>query len=146
MYPDPDRFIPERFEGDAGKKVLDPTNYAFGFGRRSVPFLCIFRIETKITSPLRRICAGQNFADAVLYIGIVSILAALDISKHRDENGNEVDPEVSYSAAMIKYAQLQKKPLLEDFIDLRCCCSQVNPFKCTIKPRSDLAIALMQEE
>lgn len=34
MYPEPEQFIPERFEGEAGKKVLDPTNYAFGFGRR----------------------------------------------------------------------------------------------------------------
>ncbi|KDQ06236.1 hypothetical protein BOTBODRAFT_141195 [Botryobasidium botryosum FD-172 SS1] len=104
MYPEPEQFIPERFEGEAGKKVLDPTNYAFGFGRR--------------------ICAGQNFADAVLYISIVSILAAINISKHRDESGNEVEPEVSYSAGMI---------------------NQVNPFKCSIKPRSDAARVLMQE-
>jgi len=105
MYKDPEQSIPERFEGDAGKEVLDPTSYAFGFGRR--------------------ICAGQNFADAVLYIGIVSILATLNISKHRDGDGNEVEPEVAYTAAII---------------------NQVKPFKCTINPRLDVAVALMQEE
>lgn len=34
MYSDPEHFSPERFEGDAGKKLVDPHSYAFGFGRR----------------------------------------------------------------------------------------------------------------
>lgn len=50
-----------------------------------------------------RSCAGQNFADAIIYIGIVSILATFDISKPRDENGVEVEPEITFAAALIRY-------------------------------------------
>ena len=38
-YPDPDRFIPERFltaEGEINPEVQDPTVACFGFGRRFV--------------------------------------------------------------------------------------------------------------
>lgn len=108
MYKDAEHFIPERFEGEAGKKLLDPTNYAFGFGRRyritahspSIPALASLS-----TPSLRayRSCAGQNFADAIIYIGIVSILATFDISKPRDESGREVEPEITFAAALIRY-------------------------------------------
>jgi len=101
-YKDPTRFWPERFE-DPEKAELDPYKYAFGFGRRA--------------------CPGVNFADAMMYIAIVSILATFDISKPRDENGNEVNIQYSLSTGGI-------------------CCPE--PFKCTIRSRSKNAAALIR--
>lgn len=37
VFPDPHRFYPERFEGKVDPeqaKLLDPSTYIFGFGRR----------------------------------------------------------------------------------------------------------------
>ena len=39
-YPDPERFIPERFLGSSGQLDLstgDPEDFVFGFGRRVCP-------------------------------------------------------------------------------------------------------------
>ena len=38
MYPDPDKFIPERYlkDGKANPAVRDPASVIFGYGRRSV--------------------------------------------------------------------------------------------------------------
>lgn len=33
-YKDADSFRPERYEGEEGKKTLDPRLFVFGFGRR----------------------------------------------------------------------------------------------------------------
>jgi len=105
MYKDPERFWPERFEGEAGKKIVDPHSFVFGFGRR--------------------VCTGSHFADANIFIVAASILAAFNISKPLDENGNEVDPVVSFSTGMVTHA---------------------DPFECTIKPRSAAAVSLIQAE
>lgn len=37
VYPDPDRFLPERYlASDGNETQKDPREYAFGFGRRFV--------------------------------------------------------------------------------------------------------------
>jgi len=102
VYQNPKRFWPERFE-DPETAELDPYKYAFGFGRRS--------------------CAGINFADALLYIAVVSILAAFNIRKPRGEDGEEVEPKVMLTGGII--------------------CRPEN-LECTIRPRSDAAIALLR--
>jgi len=81
IYPDPERFWPERYEGEAGKDVLDPTLYAYGFRRR--------------------ICPGEYYADSMLFITMSSILATYDIAKPRDKNGQEVDPDLSFHSGLL---------------------------------------------
>ncbi|KDQ14640.1 hypothetical protein BOTBODRAFT_159082 [Botryobasidium botryosum FD-172 SS1] len=105
MYPDPERFWPERFEGrDKDKDIVDPHLYAFGFGRR--------------------ICPGMHFARATIYITIVSLLAAFDITKDVDEQGREITPDGS---------------------DDGCFINHVNPFRCRITPRSSHAVELIKK-
>ncbi|KDQ16084.1 hypothetical protein BOTBODRAFT_157338 [Botryobasidium botryosum FD-172 SS1] len=81
-YKDPKQFRPERFENPATAE-LDPYKYTFGWGRR--------------------VCAGMNFADAALYVAIVSVLAVFDIGKPLDEHGNEVEPEVTFGSGVVRY-------------------------------------------
>lgn len=50
---------------------------------------------------VRRICPGLHYADSMLYIVIVSLLATFDISKPRDESGKEVELDVSYSMGLL---------------------------------------------
>ncbi|KDQ17553.1 hypothetical protein BOTBODRAFT_155572 [Botryobasidium botryosum FD-172 SS1] len=101
VYPDPQRFSPERFEGEKNN-TLDPFSYTFGLGRR--------------------ICAGMHFANATLYLNIVSVLATFNISKALDEHGREIEPDLTDEGGIINH------PL---------------PFKCRITPRSTAAANLI---
>ncbi|KAJ1301077.1 hypothetical protein OPQ81_003495 [Rhizoctonia solani] len=103
IYPDPENFIPERFDSkQTGCKPLDPRDIVFGVGRR--------------------ICPGQFVADTSIFLVMANMLATMDIAKARDENGNEIEPEVLRGPALV---------------------CQLRPFKCSIKPRSSHAIELI---
>ncbi|KAK1227831.1 hypothetical protein PQX77_009144 [Marasmius sp. AFHP31] len=65
----------------------------------------------------RRICPGRHLAMSMIYISAASILATFDISKMVDENGLEIEPRVEYTST------ITNNPL---------------PFKCNIKPRSEM--------
>ncbi|KAK2042897.1 cytochrome P450 [Colletotrichum somersetense] len=91
-YPDPMEFKPERFLGS--EPQTDPARYVFGFGRR--------------------ICPGRYLADNSIYLNIVQLLAAYNISKPvRD--GLVVEPEVKFLPGSV---------------------SRPVPFDASIKPRS----------
>ncbi|KAF9010716.1 cytochrome P450 [Cyathus striatus] len=93
-YPDPFRFKPERFfAGTATPR--DPRTIAFGFGRR--------------------ICPGQHIAESSIFIQIVAILAAYDISKVIDSAGIEIEPEAEFTTGLVRH---------------------IKPFSCRIIPRS----------
>ncbi|KIJ60832.1 hypothetical protein HYDPIDRAFT_97943 [Hydnomerulius pinastri MD-312] len=70
-YPDPHKFNPSRFLTPEGKLNDDDMYIIFGFGRR--------------------ICPGRHLAVASLWAAIVSILAAFDIRKAKDEKGNDIE-------------------------------------------------------
>ncbi|KAJ7183014.1 hypothetical protein C8R43DRAFT_1083755 [Mycena crocata] len=65
-------------------------------------------------SIIYKLCPGRHMAISSLWISVASILATLDITKARDEQGHEVEPS---------------SPL---------------PFECTIKPRSQEAADLIR--
>ncbi|KAJ6568897.1 cytochrome P450 [Mycena capillaripes] len=71
----------------------------------------------------RRRCAGRHMALSSIWITVVSILATFDITKAVDEHGNVVEPSYEYLSGIIS------TPL---------------PFKCTITPRSQEAVALIR--
>ncbi|KAL0066309.1 hypothetical protein AAF712_006740 [Marasmius tenuissimus] len=77
MYPDPYAFKPERWikDGKINPAIRDITS-GFGFGRR--------------------ICPGRYLAMSTMYITAASILAAFEISKEVDENGEVIEPKVEF--------------------------------------------------
>jgi Cytochrome P450 len=71
LYPDPEEFKPERFLNEDGSVRDDPAlTSAFGIGKR--------------------ICPGRHFVDATLFIVASSVLSAFDVTKAKDENGDEI--------------------------------------------------------
>ncbi|KAL8748488.1 MAG: hypothetical protein Q9184_007266 [Pyrenodesmia sp. 2 TL-2023] len=78
-YPDPHTFKPERYMAPLNEP--DPSDIAFGYGRRS--------------------CAGRFFADASVYITVVQMLAVFQIRKAEDEDGNEVPVQLEAVAGMV---------------------------------------------
>ncbi|KAI8992762.1 cytochrome P450 [Trametes punicea] len=102
-YPEPEEFRPERYLTPDGQKrddVLRPSSFVFGYGRR--------------------ICPGQAFADASIYLAVANIIALFDIRKVVDEAGYEITPPAEFISGFT---------------------SQPAPFVCQIRPRSEKTIA-----
>ncbi|KAF8953240.1 cytochrome P450 [Flammula alnicola] len=88
LYPAPEEFRPERFDDPS---VPDPHLFAFGFGKR--------------------VCAGKDYAEKMLWLGICSVLSNFVIRKARDNQGREITPAVDYTPGLICYP----KPFLCEF-------------------------------
>ncbi|RPD62615.1 cytochrome P450 [Lentinus tigrinus ALCF2SS1-7] len=103
-YPEPEKFIPERYlkDGKINPAVRDPASVIFGYGRR--------------------ICPGRHFADASLFTYIASILHTLDISPPVDDDGLPIHIVPQTTTALT---------------------SRIEDCRCTIKPRSFSAEALI---
>jgi len=78
-YSDPHTFKPERYLAPLNEP--DPSDIAFGYGRRS--------------------CSGRFFADASVYITIAQMLAVFQIRKAIDAFGNELPVEFEPVAGMV---------------------------------------------
>lgn len=78
-YSDPNSFKPERYLAPLNEP--DPSEIAFGYGRRS--------------------CAGRFFADASVYITVAQMLAVFSISKAKDVHGNTIPVRPEAVAGMV---------------------------------------------
>ena len=75
-YPEPDKFKPERFLDEDGTVRDDPMlSLVFGAGKR--------------------ICPGRHLVEATLFIVASSILSVFNVTKAKDENGNEIPVKVA---------------------------------------------------
>ncbi|KAJ6525316.1 cytochrome P450 [Mycena vulgaris] len=83
VYPDPEKFQPERFLNANGQFNADDNVLAFGFGRRA--------------------CVGRHAADATVWATIVSVLSVFDISKAKDAAGNAVEIHPVYSDGLVSH-------------------------------------------
>ncbi|KAI0373553.1 CyP450 monooxygenase [Pilatotrama ljubarskyi] len=86
-YSDPETFMPERFlkDGKLNPDVLDPTEIAFGYGRR--------------------ICPGRYFAEASLSIIISTVLHTVSINAPLDASGVPVKLEGKMTPGVISYPE-----------------------------------------
>lgn len=73
---DPERFLPPRNEPD-------PTNHAFGYGRR--------------------ICPGRFVAADSMFITIARMLAVFDITRAVDHKGVEIEPKIELSLGPLSH-------------------------------------------
>ncbi|KAF9076847.1 cytochrome P450 [Rhodocollybia butyracea] len=84
LYPEPDKFMPERFLEGHGPFTNINDIYAYGFGRR--------------------VCVGRYVADTTVWLTIVSILATLDLRKAKDDRGHEIDIPEEYTQHFFRYS------------------------------------------
>ncbi|KAG2035024.1 cytochrome P450 [Suillus americanus] len=84
-YPNPDVFRPERFFTANGQLNDDTVDFIFGFGRR--------------------VCVGRYFANASLWISMVSLLATFRFMRPLDNEGKEVDPVFRWSTGLSSHPE-----------------------------------------
>ncbi|EPT04818.1 hypothetical protein FOMPIDRAFT_1112479 [Fomitopsis schrenkii] len=107
LYPDPEAFHPERFLVPADEltaKRRDPRNYVFGFGRRR--------------------CPGLHLIEQSLWIVMACMVATLDISKAIDDNGDVIEPKISFDNSVFRTP---------------------SPFKCDLRPRSEQSLKIIRQ-
>ncbi|KAF7365147.1 O-methylsterigmatocystin oxidoreductase [Mycena venus] len=85
IYPEPERFNPDRFFTADGKLNDDDTVLAFGFGQR--------------------ICLGRHYAEATVWGTIVTVLSTFSIAKAKDANGNEIDIDPKYTDGLASHPE-----------------------------------------
>ncbi|KAJ7684107.1 cytochrome P450 [Mycena polygramma] len=107
-------------------EIVYPDPYAFKPER----FLLDGRLNPAVQKPDaafgfgRRFCPGRHMANASLWIAVASILSTFDITKAVDEHGEVIEPTNKFDSGIIN------SPL---------------PFKCSIKPRSQAAVGLLND-
>ncbi|KAG0698690.1 cytochrome P450 [Suillus ampliporus] len=92
-YPEASRFMPERFMDVNGALTNDdPADYLFGFGRRG--------------------CPGRYTADTTVWSAIVTMLATLDISSAKDDQGKVINFTPEFTTGLSQYiVSLYHSPL-----------------------------------
>ncbi|KIJ57777.1 hypothetical protein HYDPIDRAFT_103858, partial [Hydnomerulius pinastri MD-312] len=121
-YPDPMRFMPERYIGADGQLTDDLAQHQFGFGRR--------------------ICVGKYLAEASVWIAMVSILAVFNIGKAKDKQGRDIDVIPEYKSGILwsEYLALGAHHHTDVHHD-----SHPKPYSFSITPRSPRAAGLAQD-
>lgn len=55
---------------------------------------------------MRRICPGKDLADSSIFNSIAMSLAVLSITKAKDANGVDIEPEMKYSTGLVRSVDL----------------------------------------
>ncbi|KAF8157199.1 cytochrome P450 [Crassisporium funariophilum] len=115
---------------NAWAMLHDETVYADPFTFNPERFLKDGKIDKSVRDPAhacwgfgRRICPGRYMAFSAVWIAIATMLTVYDIKKAVDENGNVIEPTHEYISALVVVPK---------------------PYKCSIKPRSKEAEALIR--
>ena len=82
VYPEPEKFAPERFWGKMESEAAHQVDAAFGFGRR--------------------VCPGQAFAESNIFLIMSNVIATMDLVKAVDGAGVPITPPVEYTKSFIR--------------------------------------------
>ncbi|KAF9649726.1 cytochrome P450 [Thelephora ganbajun] len=100
LYPEPEKFMPERFWGKLDTEAARQVNAVFGFGRR--------------------VCPGKAFAEASIFFVMSNIVASMDFTKAVDEAGVPITPPVEFTKTLVRYVNgtgVVGKPYLSNLLD-----------------------------
>jgi cytochrome P450 len=97
LYKNPDRFMPA-----SGEPEIDPSEIAFGYGRRCVQPIFSSLFSTHVIFDHHSRCPGMHFAKDELYLAVAQIGATFKISKALDAMGREIEPKVVYTNATVR--------------------------------------------
>jgi cytochrome P450 len=83
--------------------VMDPRNFAFGFGRR--------------------VCPGTHIADQSIFATLATVVHTLDIRRAKDRNGKEVIPEARMNSGLICHPvpfeyEIHKRPDADKLLEM----------------------------
>jgi len=84
----------------------------------------VYNPENRVFGTGRRICPGKDFALRTLYIVVACVLSVFDIGPALDDDGIPQMPKPEFGCLLVR---------------------DPKPFECTIKPRSERAIKLVEE-
>jgi hypothetical protein len=91
-YPDASRFMPERFLDASGALTDDdPAEYVFGSGRRVCPGWLSCSILLSYEMWWVTLQQGRYTVDATLWSAIAAMLAAVEFSFAKDDQGRVID-------------------------------------------------------
>ncbi|KAF8655018.1 hypothetical protein AX16_003288 [Volvariella volvacea WC 439] len=126
VYRNPMSFNPDRFLGTDGREPEpDPRTLCFGFGRRICPGKLIDdhnRRASRRSYRFSYMFVGRVLADVSIFLSCAMTLAVFTVSKYIDDDGVTLEPDTEQTSGTV---------------------SHPTPFKCTIKPRSPAALALI---
>jgi cytochrome P450 len=97
-YKDPEAFNPGRFIDESGQLNDDDSGYIFGFGRR--------------------ICPGRHMARSTLWLSMVTTLWAFNISRAKDDSGNEIQISGDYTDGLISHPHRHACSIVPRFLDV----------------------------
>ncbi|KAJ6621897.1 cytochrome P450 [Mycena sp. CBHHK59/15] len=83
IYPEADKFNPERFLDVDGQLNGSDNILTFGFGRRA--------------------CVGRHVADATVWAAVVSVLSTFNIATAKDATGKDIDIDPAYSDGLVSH-------------------------------------------
>lgn len=96
--PDVLEFRPERFLDND----LPFPDIAFGFGRRQCPGTSVLSFFSIWTANMHFWDeTGRHLARESVWLTVASVLATLDISKAKDEQGDIIEPEDSQESGIV---------------------------------------------
>jgi len=72
------------------------------------------------------------------------MIATMDIGKAMDENGNVITPPLEFTTGFVRFVS-SFFSLKKDVLFISLSKSHPKPFKCSIRPRSEQAVMLIQQ-
>lgn len=100
----------------------------------------IDEVVKSINFYLCRICPGLYLADNSIFLAVATMLAVINITKARDEQGKEIIPDVDYRGFIRYWINGYARVAVTLIIF-----SHPSPFKCDIRPRSEAAASLVRQ-